>query len=852
MPKKEAAARLKINKMLDEAGWFMFDEENHKANVSVESHVIIEELGDDFQNTKNGYIDYLLHGKDGHPIAVLEAKRESTHPLSAKEQAREYANSVNARYIILSNGNTHYLWNTKEGNPEPIMKFPAQASLDEFQTYQPNPHALAEEEVNDHYIAQSQMPGFDKNPQYNGSESEKLEYLEVNKIKLMRKYQVEAIHHIQASAAKGNKRYLLEMATGTGKTLTCAAINKLFLRTGNAKRILFLVDRIELEDQAYKAFKEYLGNDYTTVIYKQNKDDWQKAQIVVSTVQSLMVNNRYRDDFSPTDFELVVSDEAHRSISGNARAVFEYFVGYRIGLTATPKDYLKGFNQSEPNSQKEFERRQLLSTYETFGCKSGQPTYSYSLINGVKDGFLINPVVVDSRTEITTQLLSDKGLAVYKKTDENVEVKGVFSHKDYEKKIFNEATNELFCQQFIKHADLDPISGEVGKSLIFAVSQAHAAKIVNMLNKIAHRLWPGKYNSDFAVQVTSNVQNSQQFTINFTNNNLLGHTNWLENYESSKARVCVTVGMMTTGYDCPDLLNVCFMRPVFSPSDFVQMKGRGTRKHTFKYIDYNNEEQAHEYPKTQFKLIDFFAVCEYFNEKYDYSEPIKLPKIVKGTNYSPPGPGTGSGGVEEPTPTYKGPVDLHENDAVGTVTTSRIGKEGMPVDREMFKEFVSEQQNDVELVRRYQTNRQAAIQYLKENVFDKPNHFMNIDKISKHFKIGRRLEPEEALEVIMGDIDKPKTKQQILDEKFAEIISIYDLDEQLANNRDLYNSARSLFDAYISSSTVQEAIDQGDLTQLYLTPQLTVDEYKTAHDAKIDQPILEYIRDYINVDKLRI
>ena len=110
-------------------------------------------------------------------------------------------------------------------------------------------------------------------------------------------------------------------------------------------------------------------------------------------------------------FDLVISDEAHRSIGGNARAVFEYFIGYKLGLTATPKDYLKKVDASRanPNDQREFERRLLLDTYRTFGCDSGQPTFRYSLIDGVKDGYLINPVVVDARTDVTTQLLSDEG-----------------------------------------------------------------------------------------------------------------------------------------------------------------------------------------------------------------------------------------------------------------------------------------------------------------------------------------------------------------------------------------------------------------------------------------------------------
>jgi type I restriction enzyme R subunit len=851
MCKKEATARLKINRLLEEAGWYLFDENDHKANVSVEANVKINELGDDYEHTKNGFIDYLMRSKDGSPLAVLEAKREGIHPLSAKEQARDYANSVHARYIILSNGNTHYLWDIKEGNPEPIIRFPAQASLDEFQTYQPNPGALSNEIVDETYIAKSQMPDFELNPQYQKGGSEQAEFLYTNKLKIMRPYQVESIRAIQKAARENKKRYLLEMATGTGKTLTCAGLIKLFLRTGNAKRILFLVDRIELEVQAQKAFMEVLGKDYITVTYKKNRDDWQKAQVVVTTVQSLLINNKYRDVFSPTDFELVVSDEAHRSISGNARAVFEYFVGYRIGLTATPKDYLKGFDNSETNSQKEFERRQLLSTYETFGCNSGQPTYSYSLLNGVKDGYLINPVIVDARTEITTQLLSDKGLSVHKKVENDIEIDGVFTHKDYEKKIFNDATNKLFCEQFIKHAEKDPISGEVGKSLIFAVSQKHAAKIVNMLNILAHEYWPGKYSSDFALQVTSDVTDSQSFTTNFTNNNLKGQTKWLEHYESSKTRVCVTVGMMATGYDCPDLLNVCFMRPVFSPSDFVQMKGRGTRKHNFTFTDYANDEQVHKIPKKIFKLIDFFAVCEYFNEKYDYTVVLQLPKQVKG-QLKPDDTGTGGGTIEEPAPPYGGAIDIDSVDGIKTTDTIHLGAEGMRIDREMFREFIKEQQDNPELIKRYDQSRESAIQYLKEHVFDKPSHFMNIDRISKHFQVNRRLEPEEVLAVIMGDVVNPKTKQEILDEKFDEIVSLNNLEDQFASNLNLYNDARSLFDAYISSPKVQLAIDEGYLQDLNHTPELTVEEYKSTHDAKVDTPILEYIRDYINVDKLRM
>jgi len=167
------------------------------------------------------------------------------------------------------------------------------------------------------------------------------------------------------------------MATGTGKTLTAAAIIKLFLRTGNARRVLFLVDRLELEDQALKAFRKVLANDTKSVIYKENRDDWRRAEVVVSTVQSLLFNNKYQQLFSPTDFDLVISDEAHRSIGGNARAVFDYFIGYKLGLTATPFDYLKKFDRDKPTTKdpREFERRLMLDSRLPLTSNGGGPLY---------------------------------------------------------------------------------------------------------------------------------------------------------------------------------------------------------------------------------------------------------------------------------------------------------------------------------------------------------------------------------------------------------------------------------------------------------------------------------------------
>ena len=860
MSKKEAAARLKINKLLEGSNWRLIDDENGRANVDVETRlnpdekINIHETGEDFENIKGGFIDYLLLDENQKPIAVLEAKRESIPPLSAKEQARNYANGMHVRYVILSNGNVHFLWDMQEGNPEPISKFPTLESLQQDKEYVINPEALVKETVDANYIARSQMPDFEESPEFQADGDVRKEFLARNKLKIMRHYQVDAIHAIQKAAEQGKKRYLLEMATGTGKTLTCAGIIKLFLKTGNAKRVLFLVDRIELEQQAQTAFDNAIGSDFTVLTYKKHKDDWGKAEVVVSTVQSLQTNDRYRELFSPTDFDLVISDEAHRSIGGNARAVFEYFVGYRVGLTATPKDYLKGTEEADEGSQKNFERRQLLDTYTTFGCESGQPTFRYSLNDGVQDPegpYLVNPTIVDARTNITTQLLSDEGYAVHKVTEEEVEVDAVFGARHFERKFFNKETNEVLAATFLDNADTDPISGEIGKSIVFAVSQAHAAKLVNILNRQAMERWPGKYQSDFAIQITSNVADAQNYTIRFSENDLLGYTRWLENYPSSRARVAVTVGMMTTGYDCSDLQNVVFMRPVFSPSDFIQMKGRGTRLHTFTYVDYANGSDVITHRKEGFKLIDFFAVCEYFDEEYDYEAALSVPRVSMPAPVAEPVPSVDLGSmVEEPLPKY-GAVELGESDELKTTQETIVGRDGMVIDREMFRRFVEETREDPELQKLDEENPAAALEYLKNNVLDKPNHYMTLDKIKKHFKLDRRISLGEALDIIMGRTDEPRRKAAIIFDSFNDFVLTKGLSEQLSEDNELFHLAYKLFDAYISSDNVRQAIDSGHFGALDQTGQLTIGEYTQLHQQNLARPIVEYIRDYVNTDKLK-
>jgi type I restriction enzyme R subunit len=410
------------------------------------------------------------------------------------------------------------------------------------------------------------------------------------------------------------------------------------------------------------------------------------------------------------------------------------------------------------------------------------------LSDGVKDPagpFLVNPIIIDARTNVTAQLLDDKGYAVHKIV-EGEEVDDTYGFKDFEKTFFNEQTNETLCLTFLENAEVDPLSGEIGKTIIFAVSQNHAEKIAQILNRLAMERWPGRYNSDFAVQITSNVKSAQNYTVQFSENQLRGHTNWLEGYDSSKARVAVTVGMMTTGYDCSDLLNVVFMRPIFSPSDFIQMKGRGTRLHTFAWTDYANDETVRTARKNHFKLIDFFAVCEYFEYKYDYDAPLIVPKVPEKPMFIDHAP-QNYAGFREPDTVIERPADFDIADALKSKQETIVGADGMKVDREMFRAFQESAQGQ-EVVDLAEQSRELAKDFLKKEVFDKPKFYLNLEKLRKIFRLNRKLDLDEALDLITGAITEPKSRDAKLSDAFDEFITTRNLGDALTG--ELYDDAK--------------------------------------------------------------
>jgi type I restriction enzyme R subunit len=584
----EAFSRVLIDKALEASGWDLLNPQQVQFEL----------------NTAGGRADYLLKDGLGRVLCVLEAKREDLDPYDAKEQARGYAENLTAPFVILSNGREHWFWNYERAEQRDayrIERLPSREDLERVRLKNLQP------------------------PRPLQTEAIRPEYLHALRPDLtLRGYQIRAMEEI----AKGyddavRRKFLLEMATGTGKTLLCAALIRRFLVTRNAERVLFIVDRIELAKQTMEDFNVVLG-EYKPVIYKtaRRTGELLGSSVVVATIQSLMTDRRYREEFTPFYFDLVINDEAHRSIYGDAREAVQFFQATRIGLTATPKAYLKNVDLDELATEdpKALEARQLRDTYHYFGCEPGEPTFRYDIMDAVQDPegpFLCLPKIIDCRSDITTQALQEAGWTVVINEQEES-----FKIQDLERSIFTPHRNRVMCEAFLREAQRDP-TGEIGKSIIFAVNQTHATALTKVLNEIK----PG-----IALTITSRIPDASSLAKEFRDGR-------------RPERIAVSVDMLSTGYNCRDLLNVVLMRPIFSPTEYIQIKGRGTRRYTF--LVGNTE-----YEKRHFFLLDFCAVAEFFEEKYDYAAPLKLPqqdaRRPAPARYEP----GERGGVREPGSSY--------------------------------------------------------------------------------------------------------------------------------------------------------------------------------------------------------
>ena len=682
----EQFSRILIDKELEYSGWNLLDQ----------SQVRFELLGE------AGRADYVLFGSTG-PLCVLEAKNPGKDPYEAKEQAREYANELKAPFVVLSNGEAHWFWNLAKADEQDarrIERLPSREDLERLRLKNLTPpDPLLSDSIDSDYLKTL-------NPDVS-----------------LRAYQIKALDEVARQFDKDGKRqFLLEMATGTGKTLLCAALILRFLRTNNAERVLFIVDRIELAKQTMEEFGVIL-KDYGPVIYKNARKkpgELLGSSVVVATIQSLMVDRRFRKEFTPFHFDLVVNDEAHRSIYGDSREAVQFFQGTRVGLTATPKAYLKNIDASQlaQENPKALEARQLRDTYHFFGCEPGEPTYRYDIIDAVTDPagpFLCNPTIYDIRSDITTKALDEAGWAVtVNEKEESYKV------KDLERKVLIPQRNQLMSENLLQKAQREP-NGELGKTIVFCVNQNHATEITKRLNAIQ---------PESAVTITSRVDDSSTIAKDFRDGN-------------RKERIAVSVDMLSTGYNCRDLLNVALFRPIFSPAEYIQIKGRGTRLFTFLH-----EEQAFE--KQTFHLLDYCGVAGYFEDEYDFTAPLKLPMKrgaategdegggVGGTGDVNGDGGTGeeeNGTGEKVTPVWEG------TDIIVSEENHIVGPEGEKVDvmtyRGKFeKELAVFAQSAPDLMEAVEQEDDDVIEeILNERFLFRPENYFSSDKLIKAYGI---------------------------------------------------------------------------------------------------------------------
>lgn len=301
--------------------------------------------------------------------------------------------------------------------------------------------------------------------------------------------------------------------------------------------------------------------------------------------------------------------------------------------------------------------------------------------------------------------------------------------------------------------------------------------------------------------------------------------------------MCVTVGMMTTGYDCTDILNLGLFRPIFSPTDFIQIKGRGTRRHNFleQLFDDSLRAGVRQPEKTTFKLFDFFANCEYFEEKYNYDEVLELPR--------PQGRGREDGGGTGPV-VVGGTYEHLGADILSMVKEETIGYEGMKIDRMFFEKFEEQVRTNDFIAKAVEAGQwDRVIDYVNRELFDKPEEYYTLEKLRKAAAVDRRITLREILEKIFGLIPRFKSKDELLEEEFAKFVADYKPEEPKA-----IPAIKHFFKAYVTSGRVRDIIDQRQFTDLATNPVFSTRDFKAVPE-KYRTLVPEYIKDYVSLNQ---
>lgn len=535
-PTEAETRRALIDDQLAQAGWG-----GNRLNLLEEFLLAPAEIADLTASYDPGkeYADYALLGSDSKPIALVEAKRASRDALAGQRQAADYADRIKARFgtdpfIFLSNGKEIWFWDRAQ---YPLRKVSGFYSPDDLERLR----------FQREYRQPLDRTG--PNPAIAG-----------------RDYQIEAIRRITEAMAKGQRKFLLVMATGTGKTRTVVALVDLLMRAKWAQRVLFLADRRELVRQALGDFKEHMPNETRTRVESNSFD--LNARIHVSTYPSLI---QIYKQLSPGYYDLIIADESHRSIYNRYRALLDHFDALQIGLTATPTDYIDH------------------NTFDLFECPDGLPTFYYSYETAVEEGYLVNYRVLEAQT--TFQLEGIKAGQLPAQFQRQLEEQGIdlseidFEGSDIERRVTNTGTNDAIVSEFMTRCRRDATGTLPAKTIFFAMTHRHAVELWKSFN----RLYPDLQTRGLAQIIDSHMERADKLLDDFKHKDM--------------PRVAISVDMLDTGIDVPAIENLVFAKPVFSQVKFWQMIGRGTRLHT----DSETGEK-----KKDFLIIDHWNNFAYF------------------------------------------------------------------------------------------------------------------------------------------------------------------------------------------------------------------------------------------------
>jgi type I restriction enzyme R subunit len=549
----EATTRTKlIDLYLGEAGWTLTDERDREFEVT----------GMPF-GSGIGYVDYVLWGADGLPLAVVEAKKSRTSEQAGKHQAVLYADCLEAMtgrrpVIYYTNGYTHWLWNDTSQPPRKVQGFHTRDELELMIQRRTTTVPTSTLDIDDAVVERS--------------------------------YQHRAIRAITDHfEIDGQRKALVVMATGAGKTRVVIALCDLLMRAGLVRRALFLADRTALVDQAVGAFKEHLPNVSTVNLTTEPNED---GRVYVSTYQTMVGKiDEMRHGagqsggtrrFGVGHFDLVIIDEAHRSVYRKYRGIFDYFDSYLVGLTATPRDEID------------------TNTYDLFDLETGVPTDSYSLDDAIDDGYLVPPANVSVPMQFVRE-----GIRYEDRTEEEkeqweefdwgvgddglpLEMPAEVSSGELNKFLFNEDTVDKVLEYLMTHGIRVAGGERLGKTIVFAKNQRHADYICERFDAN----YPN-HAGKFARVITHDVNYAKDLIEKFKMPDKAPH-------------IAISVDMLDTGIDVPEVVNLVFFKLVRSKTKFWQMIGRGTRLSPDLFGLGHN--------KAEFRVFDFCQNLEYFSQ----------------------------------------------------------------------------------------------------------------------------------------------------------------------------------------------------------------------------------------------